>query len=259
MKTIHQIIDPEIARRYLGYNTANRRVKSGVVERYARDMESGNWLKTHEGIAFSEDGELVDGQHRLLAVIKSGKNVGMTVTTGIPKAAKLVIDQGSKREAHDSIRLAGRGDYGSKDVAAARILLAAQKSGPRSCSEIANGIEAYIDGITWARQHLDNSKVGPAPVMAALALAYHYEPDKARLERFCQILRGVEMPTGMEESAPLKLRESIFRDRESTHAEKRRKALFGRTLAAIKAFMAGKATARIQAGKLAYRPLSVED
>ena len=37
----------------------------------ARDMKAGHWRLTHQGIAFDPAGVLIDGQHRLWAIVES--------------------------------------------------------------------------------------------------------------------------------------------------------------------------------------------
>jgi len=70
----------------------------------------GEYITTHQGIAFSEAGELLDGQHRLTAIseLPEGSAFPMNVTRGIQKNAYTVIDIGSKRTAADALRLADR-------------------------------------------------------------------------------------------------------------------------------------------------------
>lgn len=74
------VITPEIAQSLLGKNKSNRGIKNSLITSYANDMLSDNWRLTHQGIAINELGELVDGQHRLLAIIKSNKPIKMMVT-----------------------------------------------------------------------------------------------------------------------------------------------------------------------------------
>lgn len=85
MKTTIKEITPQWASRILETrNPVNRNVAEAVVDAYASDMAAGHWLLTHQGLAFNDSGDLIDGQHRLHAVIKSGKTVKMMVTMGIP-------------------------------------------------------------------------------------------------------------------------------------------------------------------------------
>lgn len=59
-------ITPDMAEKWLGRNPRNRHVRQRDVVRYAQSMLAGEWLVTGEAIKFSFDGNLIDGQHRLL-------------------------------------------------------------------------------------------------------------------------------------------------------------------------------------------------
>lgn len=60
-----------------------RKPSASVVSSYARSMRAGQWLLTHQGIAITDENELIDGVHRLLAVIESGATVEMMVTRDV--------------------------------------------------------------------------------------------------------------------------------------------------------------------------------
>ena len=91
-----ETITPEVARAMLEMNTGNfRKPESSRVERYAREMRRGEWLMNGDSIRFNGS-VLLDGQHRLLAVVKSGvaiqsivirdlENVGHTLDRGRPR------------------------------------------------------------------------------------------------------------------------------------------------------------------------------
>lgn len=98
-------ISPEMAERWLGRNIRNRNRRNKVVDRYADDMAAGRWRFTGDGIKFSNAGHLLDGQHRLLAVLKSGATVVMTVTTGLDDEAQDVMDTGAKRTGADVLSM----------------------------------------------------------------------------------------------------------------------------------------------------------
>jgi hypothetical protein len=99
-------ITPEIAKAFLAGNTDNRKLASRTVEVLARDMVNGGWRVTHQCIAISESGLLIDGQHRLSAVVSSGKTVPMYVAYygGEEKAMGLPIDLHKKRSHTDILK-----------------------------------------------------------------------------------------------------------------------------------------------------------
>lgn len=101
METVTEIIGPVEAERYLARNLSNRKLRKQTVEQLAGVIRRGWWQTTHQGIAFDVDGNLLDGQHRLKAIVLSGMAVEITVTRGLQKSAFTVIDVGLKRNFND--------------------------------------------------------------------------------------------------------------------------------------------------------------
>ncbi|BCL32387.1 hypothetical protein ACFFS2_20650 [Streptomyces aurantiacus] len=104
-----QVLDvsPQLAEKWLARNTSNRPLSKSTVQQLAGRIQRGEWQLTHQGIAFDEDDVLVDGQHRLAAIVKAGVVVPLTVTHGVPRAAFTVTDTGRKRTGRDALALAG--------------------------------------------------------------------------------------------------------------------------------------------------------
>ena len=88
MKTKIETIKPQYALEVLEKkNPRNRTLSEGTVQAYATDMKNGRWVTTHQGIAFDENGNLIDGQHRLWAVVFSNCEVEFNVTRDVPMSA----------------------------------------------------------------------------------------------------------------------------------------------------------------------------
>lgn len=102
-----ETITPDDARRYLGFNTHNRNLRARVVSGYARDMKSGNWRWNGETIKIATDGTLLDGQHRLAAIVEAETAVDMLVIRGLPNLAQETMDAGAKRTLGDVLKLRG--------------------------------------------------------------------------------------------------------------------------------------------------------
>ncbi|MDH6228174.1 hypothetical protein [Streptomyces sp. MJP52] len=100
-------VTPQLASEWLARNTNNRPLSKNTVHQLAAQIQRGEWQLTHQGIAFDEDGVLIDGQHRLAAVVKAGIGVPMTVARGVPRTAFTVMDTGRKRTGRDALSLAG--------------------------------------------------------------------------------------------------------------------------------------------------------
>ncbi|MFI2643966.1 hypothetical protein [Streptomyces sp. NPDC018610] len=100
-------VSPELAAQWLARNTNNRPLSKNTVQQLAGQLQRGEWQLTHQGIAFDEDDVLIDGQHRLAAIVKSGIAVPLTVAHGVPRTAFTVMDTGRKRTGRDALALAG--------------------------------------------------------------------------------------------------------------------------------------------------------
>ena len=111
MTTSLMTITPELAKSILdSSNNNNRSISTDRVDTYARAMSAGQWMLTHQGISFYDDGELADGQHRLMAVVKSGSTIQMLCTNGLSRMCLIGIDSGRPRDATGVIQIAGGGD-----------------------------------------------------------------------------------------------------------------------------------------------------
>lgn len=101
-------ISPRIAQQILEASaTNNRPLKRITVYRYATDMAAGRWQENGATIVFSEDGHLLDGQHRLSAVIRAGVSIRFYVVTNVKQSTFWSIDGGIKRSASDVFAISG--------------------------------------------------------------------------------------------------------------------------------------------------------
>jgi hypothetical protein len=100
-----EIITPAVAAEYLDQNTDNRHLRSRAVDMYTRNMLAGEWKVTGETIKFDRNGRLIDGQHRLAAIIRAEKQQPCLVVRGLEPEVQGVIDTNLHRidaEAADS-------------------------------------------------------------------------------------------------------------------------------------------------------------
>jgi hypothetical protein len=106
-------VTPEMAEAWLAGNTVNRKIRIDAVNQYASDMLSGRWSLSADAICFSPDGLLLNGQHRLNAVIAADVTVPMLVLRNVPVEAMSNMDTGRKRSAADDL-----GFHGESNTAA---------------------------------------------------------------------------------------------------------------------------------------------
>lgn len=109
-----ELITPEKARGYLNGNVMNRPVFSNIVDFYAEQMKNGFWTQSGQTISLSKDGVLIDGQHRLLAIIKSNVNIEMNVAKNVPIESFLNYDNLRSRSVNDVFYINGVTDHRHK-------------------------------------------------------------------------------------------------------------------------------------------------
>ncbi len=107
MRSRVQTITPARAEEMLAANTTNRPLSKPTVRNLAEAMRRGEWMVTHQGIAFDVKGILVDGQHRLAAIIEADQPVELTVFTDVAEGTFDVLDTGKRRNAADVLAIEG--------------------------------------------------------------------------------------------------------------------------------------------------------
>lgn len=186
VKTSWIDVTPELAETWLKRNFNNRPVSQDTVRAYAREMKRGRWLPVHQGIAFDIEDSLVDGQHRLLAIVLSRCTVRLMVTFGLPSkvdgtrmVGMDVVDRGKTRSVADQLKIQ-HGLTGGSILAMICNRLAALCSPERtrrlSVGEILDIHDQFKAGVDWmieARPREHGLK--QAGVLAAFAFAYHAE------------------------------------------------------------------------------------
>lgn len=112
---IREIVSPERARELLDIsaktNFQNRNLSSHLVNRYASDMKEGKWQPTGQTISIASDGAIIDGQHRLNAIVKAGVPVEINFIRNVSKQTFDCYDIGKIRTNKDILNIAGYDKY----------------------------------------------------------------------------------------------------------------------------------------------------
>jgi len=94
-------VTPAHAEKWLTMNSPdNRRIRPSHVRHLAKQMELGRWMLSPEPIVFSPQ-HLLDGQHRLSAVLMSGCTIEASVALVQHEDVFRVLDQGVNRNLTD--------------------------------------------------------------------------------------------------------------------------------------------------------------
>ncbi len=94
-------VTPKIAEQLLEKNTLNRPLHDYAVHKYVRMIKNGEWKPNGQTVSIAPDGTLLDGQHRLWAIIEADTPVKLLIANNVPKESFPTIDQGVGRTACD--------------------------------------------------------------------------------------------------------------------------------------------------------------
>lgn len=231
IKSSIEDIDPITAEIYLKTQKNNRSINPLRVSEYADRMDKKQWL-IGQPIAFDEEGCLIDGQHRLKAVIKHGKAVKFLTLRGFPSQSASVFDLGQKRTiaqiakiqgVHHS-RLSARNEILNAAMIGSSLKLRSKnpernlcnimpsKSGARSPQTMIHLMLKYSEGLDFAIKLFGGKEqrkaIGDyAAVKGAIFRAY-YNTNHLRLEEFMQVFH-TGFPKGEQDFAAMALRNFI--------------------------------------------------
>lgn len=160
MKTEVRTITPFVAKEMLQRNPNNRKLSDGHVAFLANEMKKGNWLFDAQPIRLAESGSLLDGQHRLNAVVTSGLEQKFLIVSGIQSEAFKVMDTGRNRNAGDILSIEGI-QYANQCASAARTILRIRKgySGNLSSNNKLSNTD-ILDFITENKRIVEFARAG---------------------------------------------------------------------------------------------------
>src|SRR5215471_10655490 len=211
-KTQLERISPEKATALLNANKTNRKLRDGLVEKYAGDMVSGNWTECPVPISIYADGNIADGQHRLWAIIESDTTQSFFVVRNLSREAGLNMDTGATRTLVDNARISGL-DAGLSNALVS--LACFYDAGTRARKGMSNHerleiIHRHRPQCEWELSYGPTGRnIRNAPVLAAIARAYQAGSDQDRLLRFCAVL-GSGLSDGPEDYAAVTLRNYLI-------------------------------------------------
>ena len=139
---------------WLDKNLGNRRVDTKRVGKYARDMQEGRWKASPQDlICFDTEGKLMNGQHRLNAVVKAKVPTIFFVATDCPPELQIVMDKGRPRRVADTLHMFHNvpRQYAAKVSSITRYILAFELGLWEAPNEAdAHGVwEKYQEGFIW--------------------------------------------------------------------------------------------------------------
>lgn len=107
-----EYVTPQIAKQWLDkHNKRNRKQNRGNISQISRAIQDDEWIDIADVVRFDVDGKLVDAQHRLESIIRTGRSLWMWVARGLDRKAFRVVDQGAPRQLGDMFCYDGEKNY----------------------------------------------------------------------------------------------------------------------------------------------------
>jgi hypothetical protein len=235
MKTEVRTITPKIASEMLKRNVGNRRLSEMHVSDLANQMKKGNWMFDGQPIRTTVNGAILDGQHRLNAVVKSGLEQKFLIISGINTEAFKVMDTGRVRNAGDVLGIKGYENPGNIAAVVRKILTHNDGINGRARTDIKisnTDVLKFVEdtpGIvdickSSTKYYRGFNKVLPVSDIGA----YRYIFNQKSITCSKDFWSGVCFGLGLEDGSPLKvLRDMLTRDKmsKSSLSARHKKAL----------------------------------
>jgi len=221
-------VTPEMAIKWLDRNVDNRSFSSTTTRRYKSLIDEGEWHWTNDAISFNEQGNLINGQHRLAAIHQSGKGAWLTVSIGHDPESFKAMDTARRRSAADALGILGFKN--TKSLAAAAKIVHHWLVGDYSKATSGSVENHVLVQIAWDHPRLSGPPAGNddcsvwfvgkfkselaglMPLSIAIACHYIYSHlDSTRADQFItQLATGIGLTNN---KAPVYLlRERLLRD-----------------------------------------------
>jgi len=250
---INELITPALAREWLKRNhPRNRKPDPKEVKRLAKVPRS-KWISCASTIKFDTNDMLIDGQHRLLAIIERDEALACDVLYSAPPELVFVVDVGRGRTLGQMLKLAGYANDGPLAVLLNSTNWVLTGDTERMHMDRAEKLLGAIpdDHIVFALEWVRSAKrqgLSNARFLGGLLLAFGLIDDSYRAFASA-VLSGSEPG-----SAAQKFREDMLRERAASGGgDERRKELLGRLMSVHAAFKAKRPLSKVY-----HRPELIE-
>jgi hypothetical protein len=195
-----EVIDRHLADLYLSKNMVNRNINEDRVNQYVDLLKRGKWQLNGEAIKFNEKGEMIDGQHRLRAIIKSGIPMTTLVIFNVSDDVS-IMDRGRIRNITDCFRIEGMSKTVANNTTVAIAKLFYQMQGKRS--NVSDGFvrdwlienqedieELYVLCTKYANSSANSFRVKTktAPMILATYYAKKVEMPIEEISKFIEVV-----------------------------------------------------------------------
>lgn len=242
-------VNQELVEDLLARNLNNRGVRETHIAYLITQIATDQYCLTNNGIGIDIHGELIDGQHRLLALRAAEyPRVPILIVWGLPPESRAIVDQGLRRTMADIFHFAFKKPHVTALTIAICRFWGTYKSGvqsrkptPTEMLEWYESLSPTFEGIV----DLPNAHRLPSPVLAAICGERLANPDDERYHLFTEKLVS---GASLEENSPvLKLRNWLAAGKSGTGGASVQKERFEKTLGALRAYLEDRTLSKLYA------------
>jgi len=194
-------ITPEIAKEMLKKNIGNRPINRKHVDKLVKEMVNDRWKVNGDTICMNND-RLIDGQHRLQAVVQSGVTIATLIVEGLSSDVFDTKDVGKRRSAGDVLGIAG--EINATRLASALVMIDRYFTGRvHSHTNYSNTeVEELLVKYPEARNSIQRGVTGVSLLMPSVLDACHYLFSRKDPEMADDFVNKVLRGAGLVEGSP---------------------------------------------------------
>jgi hypothetical protein len=201
-------ITPTIAMAWLESNhDRQRKVNKIRVENLAKIMADGRWGESNDDICFDVNNNLINGQHRLNAVIKSGATIESFVKFNMPSESMTYMDTNQARTNIQRLNMIGYDTTKAKTEVARFIAYLISRQTSQDIFNIMSCHDYYREEIDFL--HDNSARKILAPIRSALVVGMNNGVIDG--EMAINFIEAMEMPRNESEWAATSLNNKIKR------------------------------------------------
>ena len=237
-------------------NAHNRPISQSTVERYTQEIRANRWKANGQSICFGRSGNLLNGQHRLKAIVAANKSIECLVVWGVEDSAFDTIDDGNKRSLADVFAVSK--ELHPKLLSAGVRFLWVYATGQIATRDLRRGtiatkpiLEDTLKKHPGMRQStkfysLIKARPGGLLVPAGMAIGLHYLfslVDEKKADEFFNVLQS---GIGLSEGHPiLMLRARLITGKKESSTHLTNSAIYFYTVTTWNAFVADEPMRRL--------------
>ena len=262
MKIEQVEMTPDMARKLLSNNKLNRQVSQPNVNYLKSQIIKKQWILSPDAIVVDTNGDLANGQHRLMAILETNKTVPVFLMTGADPKSKWIMDTGKIRTAGDVLSFDKGRKYPSHKASTIKriILLGILTPGFKSPKQISTqpidnvGIQKFIEDHKkfepWFDDEFPAWQTGSKLYGSALSLALQWkyiELDKFPPETIDAFFHDVSFGAQLNPNDPaFVIREMAIQQRSDPHNKFNQKVQMAYLVSGLKIALKGDKVSRQQ-------------